>query len=851
MIWVREQTRSSIHRHTISPLREGMLSYASVGGVTYGLEKTDGQLPSINGRRQMEALEFSEVADLLNCSSAIVIEAKPAKTMPANWDLYRGAYTIHGRRFPFEVLYVHSRASEEAILRAKKDAFTEGQSQVVYAPSTKAMRALERYLKPGAERFVALPEYLASFVKEELSKYTAQLIQRAPLHYVEPKIETPRGVARRLPNPLESFLDDPIADELGDGHVAVLLAEPGQGKTYMCDHLVARLAKKADGQSSSQRFTPIYINAEQWKSMDDADISSLHKTMTHCFRYFESPIGWLDGNEEVFLRTTLRAGLFQIVFDGFDEYVLRSHGGITATEALSNLCNLARSTGTRIVITARTTFWLSEIEGRIGDLNTGTDNLYVYHIEPFEYSQANQYFNKRLGQGTPAAERASSLYKRLQYGGDRFVGRGFVLSLIADLYERDAHFDASEISGGPVTWLLHALCEREQLRQSLPLNSEQQLSIVMQCAVEEVRGRNETDAGIALLIQSEDMHLDEDASQLCRTKLTTHPLMGRSPTADRWSITEGQAKVALVARFLTRRLAKSERDLLVERFSNDARWDPGFSDDLAAMLVEQNSDNPKEEQRSSLTKLLHRFLLCDAEGVAALPRLAVLTAIRFVDSQMQGGNDRTERINSLLSLLPKGSLTDLRFSGSVSRFDFRGRRLSNCRFQDTRWANCRFDSETVFERCNFKGGSIDYCEGFGLSQFEQCDGDEAGMAVIHAEQISAGARIYSDADLRTDIKNVMQKFIPKGGFILKSVRQDHLRSGPIRRSRFAEMVITEITRHLLKEHRIAGSKDSGLHVKEEASECVKFFATNNVFTGPLDEAYKKLRNKTGIEKPKV
>jgi hypothetical protein len=799
----------------------------------------------------MDSLEFSEAVNLLNCSRAIAIEATPKKTMAGNWDLYGGAYTIHGRRFPFEVLYLHSRVTQDGIRRARKEAFREGETQVVYASSLSArMRAHEELLRKGAERFVTLPEYLASFVQAELKTYTDHLIARQPRYYVEPKIATPMGIARKVPNPLENFLEDPIAEESGDGHVAVLLAEPGQGKTFMCDYLVSRLARKAAGQSNVPRFAPIYINAEQWKSMDEGDLSSLHKTMTHCFRYFESPIGWLDGNEEVFLRTTLRAGLFRVVFDGFDEYVLRSHGGVEALEALLGLCNLARTTGTRIVITARSTFWASEIKGRIQDLKDGVDNLYVYQIEPFEYSQAVQYFNKRLGEGTGAAAKASALYKRLQHGGDQFVGRGFVLSLIADLYERDPHFEARDITGGPVVWLLHALCEREQLRQALPLNAEQQMSVLMQCAVQEVRGERETDAGITLLVQLEDSKLDEDAARNCRMKLTTHPLIVREVNKDRWSITQGQAKVALVARFLGGRLAVRDRDQLIDRFSVEANWDPGFYDDLAAMLVEQNTEHPEPDRQGALKTLVERLLMCGEGGFASLPRLAVLTAIRFVDAQLSHGSDRAERTALLQKLLPRNCFENLRFSGGLSRFDFRGTPFSECRFDSVRWANCRFDERTEFRRCNFRGGSVEHCEGFGGSQFIQCDGDDAGMMVLHAEEISAGARTYSDADLKADIRYVVQKFIPKGGFILKTVREDHLRGGPIRRSRFADVVIAELSRYLLEAHQISGSSERGLNVRADATECVKFFATNNVFTGPLEQAYRRLRLKTGIDSTK-
>jgi uncharacterized protein YjbI with pentapeptide repeats len=795
----------------------------------------------------MESLEFSEVAALLNFSSSISIGVSPKKSFPGSWDLYIGAYTIHGRRYPFEVLYLHANASQEGILRAKQDAFHPGDTQVVFAPSLpKRLRTPEELLKPAAERFVSLPEYLASFVQEELKGYTARLIAREPKYYVAPRITTPRGIARKLPNPIENFLADPASDETEDGHVAVLLAEPGQGKTFMCDFLVSRLARQRGALHAAQRFAPIYINAEQWSSMDESDLASLNKTMTHCFRYFEAPIGWLAGHEAAFLHTTLRAGLFRVVFDGFDEYILRSHGTVTAVDALSGLIKLAKTTGTRIVITARTNFWESEIASRVNDVEDASDLLFVYHMEPFQYDQAVQYFNLRLGDRSRATTRASELYKRLQYGGDRFVGRGFVLSLIADLYERDPEFEATEITGGPVSWLLHALCEREQLRQALPLGPSEQLSILMQCAVEEVRGRHETDSGVMLLVQMENANLDEDAARSCCAKLRSHPLIARDPTHDQWKITQGQAKVALVARFLGSRVSLGDRDELINRFSRDADWDPGFYDDLAAMLVEQNAEQSSGDDERGMRALLESLLQSGDAGFAALPRLATLTALRFVDAHFRAGVPRDDRTRALSTLFPNGRFQELRFSGSISRYDFRGVTFTNCKFEGVRWTNCRFDGTTIFDVCNFRGGSVDHCVGFGGSLFQRCDGDETGMAVVQAEQIAAGSRSYTDSDLRSDIRAVVRKFISRGGFVLKTVREDHLRSGSISRSRHAELVIQEVGRQILDFHNISGASDGGAHVKADAIECVKFFATNNVFTGPLEQAYQKLKVKIGV-----
>jgi hypothetical protein len=65
----------------------------------------------------------------------------------------------------------------------------------------------------------------------------------------------------------------------------------------------------------------------------------------------------VEGHEEEFLKITLGIDLFRIVFDGFDEFVLRNRGEVRPMEVLETLASLARETGSRIVITSRNSFW--------------------------------------------------------------------------------------------------------------------------------------------------------------------------------------------------------------------------------------------------------------------------------------------------------------------------------------------------------------------------------------------------------------------------------------------------------------------------------------------------------------
>ena len=78
------------------------------------------------------------------------------------------------------------------------------------------------------------------------------------------------------------------------GGISVLLAEPGQGKTYYATYLAQRLA--------SSKKIPLLINSDQWLTMAQSDFASLWKTALHALRWHNAPITWADGAEEAFLR---------------------------------------------------------------------------------------------------------------------------------------------------------------------------------------------------------------------------------------------------------------------------------------------------------------------------------------------------------------------------------------------------------------------------------------------------------------------------------------------------------------------------------------------------------------------
>jgi hypothetical protein len=201
------------------------------------------------------------------------------------------------------------------------------------------------------------------------------------------------------------------------------------------------------------------VDSSQWHTMPVEDQRLLAKTIAHSFRHFGATIGWLEGHEEEFLRARLKADVFRIVFDGFDEYILRNRGAVQPLKVLDALASLANATGTRIVITSRTSFWNTNVPEADVESFISRTGAFVFKILPFDLEHAKNYFTRRLSD-PGRIKNATSMYEVLRPKNEGFIGRGFVLSLLADLAQQDGTdiFRGAE-ANRPMLWLLEALCQ--------------------------------------------------------------------------------------------------------------------------------------------------------------------------------------------------------------------------------------------------------------------------------------------------------------------------------------------------------------------------------------------------------
>ncbi len=620
-------------------------------------------------------------------------------------------------------------------------------------------------------------EYLLSVLRDELETYVARVLSDPPQHYTHPHIHTPSGFTRKQPNPVLSYLTDrDPGSGIPNGALGILLAEPGQGKTYMCRYLAA-----AVDRHTSHDIVPVMISANQWRTMPVEDQSSLWKTITHSFRYYDAPIPWLEGHEKEFLATTLSADMFRIIFDGFDEYILRNRGAVQPIEVLDALTELASQTGTRIVLTSRTHFWetaLPEDEVQRFIAKTGS---FVYTLLPFEEMHAKNYFAERLGEAA-RIHQALQLFVSLRHQSPDLVGRGFVLSLIADLVERGkSESTRSMTEGADLMWLLREMCQREEERQGLPYTASQQMEFLQEVATNVALGETPSSDMLELLLSLVRPDLEPAIQRETLRKLASHPIIRFDPIAQRWRFTQEQIWFVILADVLLE-LKRPALRAFLER----VRLEDSTRQDLVLMLVrliwakEPDSGVAARVQAIVTATTGTRLTSESSAQQDSVGRFGGLLALLAVEKLHPKGSSRADRTETLLQLFGGDGVCGAVFRGTVARFDLRGTRFDGCRFEHVTWANCTFDEDTTFSHCHFSGAlHLAHCTGFDSVALRNTTFDAESAAIFDGLLVSAGKRKYSEDDLTRDLQLVLRKFFVKGGLGLKTLSAQNLRTGPI------------------------------------------------------------------------
>lgn len=612
--------------------------------------------------------------------------------------------------------------------------------------------------------------------------------------------------------------------------VGVLVADPGQGKTHMTRRLAANPIPSGT--------IPLYVDSRQWANLSNDALADLWRVISATFEHFDAPMPWIAGKEYDFFAVTMKAGLFALIFDGFDEYIYKTGGRADAVETLETLVSLADEADARMLLTSRTTFWQNDILRHGKALPP-----HVRYAMRFDRTHAKTYFDTSLATDPVKASRALQLFDSLSAQDEDFVGRGFVLALLADLVQRSDTIPVISTTDSVTRRVMAALCERERVRQKLQLTAEQQLHALGTFAVQvAARGTATTDVletAIGLTASLDDDAMREtvgDKATKTQGKLAVHPLIEYDGSARAWHIRQDQVFYNLLADQLLSCTSTSDPTLrdFVEKILPDAK----LRAEIASVVIDQacGTDSvgaAKQRVRETIKRLLEHSSEHHPTVVSMPERdLATTMALLMVNRFVPVGKPRDERRDELLWYFDADRLNGLQLSGTVTGISFKGLIFRNCRFELVTFLNCEFDETTMFEHCRFIGGRLEYCEGFGKAAFVAGWRDPDAAMLIESHQVLARQRPYTELDLERDIGLLVQKFAHKDSFGVKSIEERYLRSGRFSYSPKRDEIIAAFHRFVIERHEIS-RKRAGVNIRPSARGAVMFYVNNGVLTGAL------------------
>lgn len=805
-------------------------------------------------------LDFNEVIELVNRAGVLDIHPRPLTNEAGRWSIFSGKVNIGRVRLRHNILYLMpglSRRTELARAIKALDKLNEP-AQIVYAdvlvedgrfPSLARHEDDDRYPRLGAR------EFFMSLAREQLATYLDNLKNEDLRDYVDPDLEVvANGHDVSDQTSIRDAILGPIKKYRHEPELSVLVAEPGQGKTYVCRYIAQRAA--------GMGLVPLLVASDQWSNISTTDLQSLWKVIVNAFQHYGAPIFWADGAEESYIRVAQKTGLFMIIFDAFDEYVLRASGSIAAPDVLNAFRELALSTSSHILLTSRTAFWESGSDEVFAGFRDEDFNARCFKIRPFDKRHARTYFEKRLATRREYVDPAMAVFtdlKRAQREGSvDFAGRGFLVYLIADMFLRSGHVsEALDVASGgldsPLDWVCERFCQREDRRQGLGLSASVQLAVLEELA-EAVMAENGASTGtLSLLLE---VLADADAEMVKvltgtdgekRGKLAYHPLL-RQRSDNRWIFCQDQIHYLFLARRVLS-LIQTGSPSPLKRFLDVIRGQQQLQVEVAGTLLQllltTNSGMARLRAVSAaLVEYEPRPTTAHSQdhsgGASIAARLAVLAV-----SEVLPRGEKTERGQLLLDLTGRQSVIErMQFSDTLSNFDLRGITFRHCRFENVTIMRCEFDATTRFEDCRFVSVDLLKSPTFVLSSIAaNCSVDVGLRRHIVVGTMESGRRRYGLEDLRADIELILLRLLPSDALPPARISLDQLERGRIATSPLRDEILTALRRNVVEEVFLNDKNASEFHLRKDVISAVRYHRSNGVFVGGLAEAWNEVRQK--------
>lgn len=710
--------------------------------------------------------DYLKIIELLSCDPDLTVI--PLKTTAEQKCFsHRITQQVQFSSHSYDIIYLHSTTSVSSLLKVRTE-LKPKDSTVVIKPSSLKI-SLEKHLGAGLKIFT--PKIFLSKLLGRASAYQDRVGRLALAPYIEPSFA------------LES--ERSSIGGKGDkrvGSITVILASPGHGKTYYTKNLAAQMAKNFSFEedfalSSANNALPLYVNSSQWKRIPPEMLRTLWKALTASFKYYDLPIHWLDGNEHKFLQTALGFNLFNIIFDGFDEYVLQNNGKISANNALRNLSLLARDTGSDIIITSRTTFWENAVS--LSDFELLCP-MKIKRMRSFSPEKASEYFKITFETEAGLWDRAAKFYRSFyaqvaDESTNSLIGKGITLKLIADIFlAGGTELNLRDLTSGKsfIPWMMWELCQREIQRQDLELVPEDQVSLVKKLAMKLAAGEAVRNSEFSTLLQENGFPgeiVSESGVMLTEfalEKLSSHPVIYRPH--DHWKFRNEQLFFHTLAEMFLEIIEKE--NVVAQNVNEFVRRTISHNTlraaNVAIAIVEQIISRSTVENAIVDIKNVIRSLIsfsCGITGEIKHSSMSLFATMMALQATARLANSQTalERTALLKSFLEnnEGVFECLYFNGEVQGLSFVGEEFKSCVFSNVKFISCNFAKTTVFDGCSFSKLGITQSDDIVFANMDTSRFDRDTVHILNSIRARRDIINYTAELLRHDLRTTLDELL--------------------------------------------------------------------------------------------
>jgi hypothetical protein len=773
------------------------------------------------------SVPFGSVAEALGG-----VVSDPLATSP-NWDFYKVRYHTPAGEITANYLYLaHDcplrEATPQNLSRWRSLAGSENGYTVVATTRSPLAANLKR--TQGQFGGVAATTPRRLLYDNVLSRFRPAAEIEEPKYFVEPDVTRPNGSnARAL-----GYLTDVLVKDSGVGGKGkcgvILVAGAGLGKTTLCRAVARRLLRPGS------EAIPVLVESAQWRNLINLTLPNvLNAALLQLI-----PDAGLLTNAKTF-QLLVREGLLVPIFDGFDELCLHPNSDYSPARLLTELLDLAGDTGAQILITVRQTFW----EKYAADVSSG--RIEKVALNGFSNDQRQRFFDKRLNDASErqiANRLAKELGRFYEKGvpaeplqADRPSGVPLLLELVALYVEGNPNATFAPRSQDPWGPLLEAMCEREQVRQQLPISVEKQMS-----TFEELFRDFPNDISreaLEVYVTAEAPEITSDALDRFESHAFFSPGQVVQPRFE-------TLRVYFVARWLATKLEQASFSSGDAAISEILERNASGSSDVFDFLVPRFLALDQAKVRASIAHAV-KMVGARTRWEGACSALVHLT-LRLAHEKEQTKRGRTVFLASHLGSMAgsRAIFSKLAVQGRIEGLDLTDVTFQDCIFRDAEFRNCAFHESTEFSHSRFDGAlQFENCERPGRAKVVDCVFSELAERSWDIQAGRASRAAVNQSVAKEALREVLRKFLGPFGF--SSIKEIDRNSGAILKNPCRDLAWDEVVKaRVVERHEISGVTGGGLHISEDQDvrHEVRNFLDNAALgtrlSGVLDRIVKKI-----------